>query len=241
MTTPEAYNARQRDRGAIPPGCETDAVRALQEALGVLVDGYLDPITVNAWDARRRADLGETEEHASAWALEIVKVAEEELGKGEAYQDNAGEDLHRYRDFPYGDDFARPIGHWCAFFVGYVIEQAAARVGLPAPKWRRFYDQRFSRRMPIGNARALATRVAEAGRYVARDGALLEAPIAGDIGAIKRGRRGSRAGHVFVITEGLPGNRVQTIEGNTGRFPSLNVRKVRDLDELPLETIGRLV
>lgn len=233
--TAEAYNKKRIDSGKIKLSVVTEAFRSLQRDLGEDDDGYWGSVSQGAYDLRR-----DPAEVPDLWAREIVKVAEAELGRGELIADNAGEDVHRYRDFPFGEDYARPIGNWCAFFAGYVIEQAAANIGRPLPKWRRFYDEDRNRRMPIGSARKLAIRAAEAGEYVAENGVLLQRPTAGDIFAIKRPRRGAAAGHVGIITRYLGGERCETIEGNATRFPCEVERLTRDFASLDLETIARL-
>ena len=122
-----------------------------------------------------------------------------------------------------------------------MIEEAAKRIGKPAPRWRRFYDEDRNRRMPIGSALVLAARVSEyGGKPVYENGAYVRTPIPGDIWAIKRGRRGSRAGHVGLIESWGEGNVAHTIEGNAGAFPCKVKRYVRDFDFFDLATIARL-
>ena len=195
------------------------------------------PASLAAW-REQFAPSGDARAVVHPIAEAAVRVAVDELGHGEEHRNNAGESLHRYRDFPYGDEYSRPIGEWCAFFVGYCLEQGAARAGAQLPFTRRFYDDTRNRRMPIGSAKALGRRMADAGAFVRIDDAQR-----GDVLVWDRGRADSPAGHIGIVEHVAARARIaHTIEGNVGAFPARVARRQWDMDRPGrLEFIARLV
>lgn len=225
-----AYNRRQRQLGQLTNEDDARVVSVAQTALGLADDGKFGPKTraaVSAYFA------------PSIFGRAIVEVAERELGRGESRWNNSGADIARYRDLPWDPDKpTRYWGDWCAFFAGYVVETACAELGVPCD-WRRFYDVRHARRMPVGSAKTLVRRMAEAGEFIAKDGALRGVPRAGDLFSIHRGSVTGRQGHVGIVT-GYRDGTIETIEGNVGAFPSHVKRMTRHLDAMRLRDIARI-
>lgn len=133
----------------------------------------------------------------------VVRVAMEELGKGESEANNKGPDIRKYAA-PNPDG-----GEWCAYFAGWCWEEACRRAGVPMP---------FSR---SPGAKRIVKNMGSVGRmftdpFKAKPGDLL---------AWHRGLPGSWSGHVGIVINVKPGGIVDTIEGNTGAYPS-KVRKL---------------
>ena len=235
MQKPADYNARRMELGLLEHRHLVPAVELLQAELGLAVDGAFGPVTLEAWTERYefRTQVGDPSPLAEA----TVQVAALELGRGEEHQNNAGEALHRYRDFPFGDDYQRPIGEWCAYFVGYCWEQGARRVNTDLPFDRRFYDRTRNRQMPVGSAKRLGRRIAAAGSEIP-----LEEVRRGDVLVWDRGRRNSPAGHIAIVELVDRVTRlVYTIEGNVGAFPAAVARRQHDMDRPGrLELVARV-
>ena len=137
----------------------------------------------------------------SRLALDALLIARGELGRGESGENNAGEDVFRYRrmsgvDRPWNGD-----GPWCAAFVSYCFNRAGEGVLPFKPSW---------------GAKQLWKRIGKAGAFV-------ETPQPGDVVCWDRGVAGSWAGHVGIVSSTESGA-FHSIEGNRGRCPS----KVRD-------------
>ena len=230
VTSAIAYNRRQRQRGQLTDEDDASIVSIAQTALGLADDGKLGPKTraaVSAYFA------------PSIIGRAIVEVAERELGRGEWRWNNSGPDIARYRDLPWNPDKpTRYWGDWCAFFAGYVVATACAELGVPCD-WRRFYDVRSARRMPVGSAKTLVRRMAEAGEFIAKDGELRGVPRAGDLFSIHRGPETRMRGHVGIVTAYRAGT-IETIEGNVGGFPSYVKRLTRSLEAMRLRDIARI-
>lgn len=182
-----------------------------QASVDLAADGCFGPMSFARW-----VELS-ARPAPSALALAAVAVAISEIGNGEAFQDNAGEDLHRYRNYPYGTDYKKPIGHWCEFFVNYCFRATE----LPLPFAATFMDTARKKMMPIGSAKALGYRVAAAGSTIdaARN------TIRGDLLIWDRGFTGSPAGHIEIVENNEEGN-VHTIAGNSTKFPCKVRRRV---------------
>ncbi len=227
MTNPADYNKKQNAAGNLTWPRITNIIEFWQGGQGLVADGMFGPASLSRYLTTYGAvDQGTP----SALAEQAVLVAVRELGNGEEHRNNAGEHLHRYRDFPYGDDYKRPIGDWCAFAAGYWIETAAIELSVDMPFDRRFYDRKRNRRMPVGSAKTLVKRAGKGGSFV-------EVPRRGDLMSFDRGRAGSPAGHVVIVeTVDLQEEIIHTIEGNVGRFPAKVKRRQRNLQDP-----GRLV
>lgn len=133
-------------------------------------------------------------------AAMIVRVAREELGKGEVTQ-NEGPDIDRY---------ARAVGarahprfYWCAALCVWVYVEACRRLGYRCP-----LDVRGCARV-----RTLMERVVEAG------GVLLDEPEPGCLVAVERGSRGGSA-HARLCEAWAGDATYDSIEGNSGPVPA---------------------
>lgn len=182
-----------------------------QAEVDIVDDGMFGPRSL-----RRFVALYETLESPSKLALTALDVMEENLGKGEQHQDNAGVFLHMIRDWPHNDDFKRPIGNWCAFAVNYAFRQAALRLGVVLPFGALFYDSERNRRMPIGSAKRLGMRIAEAGAYVP-----VREAQPGDVAVRSYSNAPFGPGHIMMVKDGLSAGRLLVIEGNYGSFPAV--------------------
>lgn len=182
----------------------------------------------------------------SRFALAFLATLRAEVGHGEDGWDNSGPDINRYRDLP---DPSRPrnlgsYAHWCAFFQIYCIRQAFAKLGRPDDaRFALFHDDKNGGRlMPIGGARDLVYRAATSkhGKWVARKGKILEPLMPGDLVAIAYNddpneRHGQ--GHVFALAALYGGpDKVDTIEGNLGKYPALVKYRRRNLLDLGKST-----
>lgn len=236
MSDPRAiYNRHRHNDGTLTWTMVSDVVAHWQADRGLVADGMFGPVSRDEW--RRQFQLDDRHVPPSALADAAVGVAVEELGNGEEFANNAGAHVHRYRDYPEGDNYEHTVGDWCAFFVGYCFEQAADRVGVALPFDRRFYDDRRNRRMPVGSAKVLGRRIADAGRVVE-----LESVSRGDVLVWDRGRYNSPAGHIGIVEAVDRDERlIHTIEGNVGAFPAKVKRRAWDLDRPGrLELVARI-
>jgi hypothetical protein len=133
-----------------------------------------------------------------ALATAALAVAVSQIGLGEAGGNNVGPDVARYIA-P-----AKPPASWCAGFFGWCYEQAAVEIGMPLP---------FRRSL---GAKALGRNVGAVGR-VFQDSALARP---GDAMVFHRGAQGSWMGHIAmiekVVSVGVAGSIVDTVEGNSG-------------------------
>ncbi len=127
----------------------------------------------------------------------VVVVARRELGHGEEGGNNCGPDVVRYRRG------VNDKGSWCAAFVSYAWEEAAAETGLYLPFKRSHGAQRLYKAI-----RAVGHEVSA----VPRIGACV---------CWERPEAGAWAGHVgIVVGFDATSNTLVTVEGNRGRFPS---------------------
>jgi len=200
-----------------------------QASVDLAADGCFGPMSFARW-----VELA-SRPSPSTLALAAVTVAIKEIGHGEAFQDNAGEDLHRYRNYPYGTDYKKPIGHWCEFFINYCFRET----DIPLPFAAMFMDTARKKMMPIGSAKAFGYRVAAAGQTI-------DAPrntIRGDVMIWDRGVTGSPAGHIEIVENNntADGN-VHTIAGNSAKFPCKVRRRVYTYAQAAsrLELIARI-
>lgn len=222
-------------RGELSWGDVSRLVEYWQEGNGLEPDGKAGPKTLATLQIDEYASLRVAT--PSQLAQEIVIVAQEEIGQGEQGANNSGAAIAKYRALPFDPDNPQQLyGEWCAFFVGWAVCEAHERLGEPEPEWRYLTG---NGRKPVGGAKSLVGRAGRAGRFIAREGRLLEQPIPGDLFSLDRGRRGSRAGHVGIVEEWKDGL-LHTIEGNVGRFPAKVRRFVRDPERIRLEEIARL-
>jgi len=129
-------------------------------------------------------------------AVVVLEVARSELGNGEIGGDNLGPCVAKYQGV---DDTGKPLGSWCAGFVGWCIEEACSDLGMVCPVQR------------ISWARSLFSRVRRAGMSV-------DKPIPGDIVLFERGDPGGSS-HIGIV-EDLTLETLHTIEGNVGRPPA---------------------
>jgi len=185
------------------------AVRAFQQAHGLLADGKPGPKTCAAMArllAPPAADHG-----GSTLGLAALEVAKAEIGNGEERQNNDGPHVARYHG---KKDDKLPDGNWCAAFVGYCYEQAAKKLDRKLP---------FKR---TGGAKLLGKRAAKAGIKVA-----VEDIQPGDILWWDRGKRGDWKGHIEIAATAIdPATGVvHTVAGNTGRFPAKVRYRTHDL------------
>lgn len=131
-----------------------------------------------------------------ALGVRALLVARGEIGKGEAGANNDGADVIRYRR---GRD---TNASWCASFVSYCLEEAAAAAGIPCPVKR------------SAGAKRLFKNAQRAG------GTLETEPRAGDLVLWHRGPRGSWKGHIGIVSATHPDGTFHAIEGNRGRYPA---------------------
>jgi hypothetical protein len=187
-------------------------VTYMQTAEGLDADGDWGPAT-----EARYQQLLTAGEVPSTWGLAALEVALGEIGKGEVGADNAGPVVAMYQGVDPGDDGSN-LGSWCAGFVGWCIEQAAAQIGtLTVPR--------------ISWARSLMSRIRRRGRAVT-------VPVAGDIVLFERGDPGGSS-HIGIV-ERVEGNSLHTVEGNTGRPPALVRRRHHRLDSDRIIGFARL-
>lgn len=184
-------------------------VELWQAHAGITDDGMFGPASL------RRFNQMYTEGLPSDLARVALEVAIECLGRGEEHQNNAGKFLHMLRMWPFDDDYSRPIGNWCEFFVNWCYRQAAERLNVKLPFAVLFHDTDRNKPMPIGSAKALGRRIGEAGQFVK-----LQDIRPGDIIVWDRGIRGSEAGHIAIVVS-VNGSTFTVIEGNFGRFPAV--------------------
>lgn len=176
----------------------------------------------------------------SPFATALMDICAAEEGHGEELFDNSGPHIVRYRGLP-SSYATRNLGawhHWCSFSAGYMVRQAYAKIGRPDDGlFMMFRDDNFGgKMMPIGGARDLVLRGGKSkhGKFIAREGKLLEALMPGDLVAIRYNgdmneRRGP--GHVFIVrtAAGELGRIITTWEGNLGPFPALWKSRKRDV------------
>lgn len=208
----------------------SDAVLVWQSSHGLIDDGMFGPASATVYDrlynnVRIHPLLQKT-----------LDVALEQEGKGEKYGDNAGEFVHSLRNFPYGDDYTRPIGNWCAFFGNWCMRQACTRLNVKPPFALEFRDTRFGKMMPFGSAKWHVEQLVAHGVRVPS----LELVQPGDWIAKHRGKHNSRYGHFMIAAGFYDSSRkgVDIVEGNAGKHPSpVRVRLYKGDD---LYLIGRL-
>jgi hypothetical protein len=241
--SPERYNRIKEANGDFTEEHKKLLVEFFQASDPDLIDdGCMGPLSIAALEAHFGiAQVAERQ--PSELAQMAVTVAREELKNGEEHQDNAGRHIHRYRDFPYGDDFTRVVGDWCAFFAGYCLEEAAHRLDVTLPFKRRFYDRRLNRYMPIGSALRLVRWMGEGGEFVVHDGHWKGELLPGDVFSISRPGKGK--GHVGIIIDPRGYRKALTIEGNTmGRRkpfkPSFVRVRMRDFTKMNLVDVARV-
>ena len=140
----------------------------------------------------------ETTEHA--FAHEVVRIARGEIGRGESGRNNGGPDVVRYRR---GVDDG---GAWCASFVSWCLEEAAAALGVRCPVRR------------SAGAKWLFSRVLDGG------GVRLELPEVGAVVLWHRGAVGAATGHVGIVSAIGDGG-FCSVEGNRG--PAAKVKEFR--------------
>ena len=191
--SPEEYNSKQLEKGLIQSTHITTLTKLWQEEHNLEADGKCGPKTI----ANIEIEIfGE----ASLLGLEALKIATENIGKGEEGGNNSGpfvEMLHG-KEFDEDND---DDGAWCAAFVSWCSELACKKMGIQMP---------FKR---SGGAKALYKRISKAGSIV-------DDPLPGDVVCWDRGKKGSWQGHIGFV-ESCQGGILYTVEGNVGRYPSL--------------------
>jgi len=138
---------------------------------------------------------------------QALRVATSNIGFGETDANNAGQ-------------FIRAIGgtdgmEWCALYVGYCYRRASELLEMPLP-----FNAYRRPGVPEPGAKALTKAIGAAGR-------LFTDPTEarpGDVVCWERGTLGWQ-GHIGLVT-GQEGGIIETLEGNTGVFPS-KVRALR--------------
>jgi hypothetical protein len=132
---------------------------------------------------------------------QAVVAAKGEIGKGEAGSNNSGDDVVKYRR---GVD---DKGSWCAAFVCWCFEEAAAATGLYLP---------FNR---THGAKKLYRSVLKVGHEVAHK------PVPGSVICWDRGSLANDPnpwqGHVGIVAQYLNAtDELVWIDGNVGSFPA---------------------
>ena len=127
------------------------------------------------------------------YAAAVLKVATQNIGRGESLGNNSGPDLDAYRKGGAG-------GAWCAAFVSHCLEHGAKGVEMPCPVTRSHRAKKLFK-----NALAVGTRV--------------ERPRPGDVVLWHRGAKGAATGHIGIVSR-VEGNAFWSIQGNKGAFPS---------------------
>lgn len=149
---------------------------------------------------------------------EVVAEAERNLGYGEVGKNNVGPFIDAIGGHVYGEPA------WCALFAGWCYRKASSITGIALPfnPWRRAGTPEGG--IPEAGAQTLVSRVQVAGKAYtdprqARPGDL-----------VLWSREGGH--HVGIVTHG--GDVItQTVEGNTGSFPSKVRRLTHDVHHEP--------
>lgn len=208
------YNALQLDKGLLTVQQVTHLVRFWQEHHGLVVDGKAGPNTRTSINTERHKNvIVASSANLPPLAHEALMLAQREKGNGESSGNNAGPDIRRYR----GDSISAA---WCAAFVSYCYEQAAAKLGVAMP---------FKR---SHGAKRLYRRIGKAGEFV-------KTPRPGDVVCWDRGKKGSWQGHIGFVVR-VNGPTFWTIEGNVGAFPSKVAEYRHELDEARLVGFARI-
>lgn len=133
-----------------------------------------------------------------------VSIASEQIGRGEEFRNNDGTWVRTYT--------GGRVGNWCAAFVAWCYERAAELLG-----------EGFSAPERSHGAKRYVRNVAAFGRFV---DVKREDPEPGDVIAWDRGTLGWQ-GHVGIVLLYLSrSDTLITIEGNSGKFPSVVKIKV---------------
>jgi hypothetical protein len=202
------YNKREIEAGNITFEHVSEATQYAQAVLGLEPDGMLGPKTRAALEAIR---VPGTPERLTRSQIEIIKVAREELGKGEAGRNNFGPDIDRYAHaIGWPPTTVRPF-MWCAAFAYYCAKEGYKRAGVP------FAVQ------PSAAVWRLADNIMASG------GQKLPEPVPGCLVVSKR-TGGPRAMHAR-ICEHVTALNIGTVEGNAG--PKVRRHSVRK-DDLTL-------
>lgn len=189
------------------PGDLTVLTACWQEEHNLTVDGKFGPLT--AKDVRAASTSAMIGPEVLSLPEMVVKVAVEQIGKGEEGGNNLG-------------PFMRQISidgkegyMWCSLFSTYCYEEACRRLDLPMP-----FERSSSSKKAVKNMGAV--------------GSLFTNPklaMPGDFITWHRGLGITFKGHIgiveFVDADGL----VHTVEGNTGTYPSKVKRLVHDVSK----------
>ncbi len=172
-------------------GASTEsAVKKFQKSRNLLDDGIVGQITWNKLFAEEVAPLPVQANTLSARAIEIAKT---QLNVREATGRNDGAAVESYlRSVNLGKGYA-----WCAAFVYWCFNQAAKDLNVPNPL-------------------AATAGVMHHWNNVAAKYKVVSQPKAGDIFIMDFGKG---KGHTGIVTE-VKGNKIYTIEGNTGADPT---------------------
>lgn len=127
--------------------------------------------------------------------LAALSIAVTQTGRGESEANNMGPDVESYRRGK------GPRGPWCAAFVSWCLEEAAAQLGLEPPA-RSHGAKRLFRNLK---------------RYGAVE---VTQPAPGDVALWQRGAAGSWKGHIGIVSRASNDGSFWAIEGNRGRFPA---------------------
>lgn len=139
-----------------------------------------------------------------------LRIAIDDLGKGEVGANNAGPYVEFIRSIDGTGRGPAGRGAWCACFVSSCLARAAAQLGYALPV------------KTTRSAQAIYKRTGRIGQFVDR-------PAPGDLIAWRRTREaGDWRGHVGIVEE-AEGDTIHTIEGNRGRYPSVVSRYVYGL------------
>lgn len=149
----------------------------------------------------------------SAYAAAVLKVATQNIGRGESTGNNSGPDLDAYRKGGAG-------GAWCAAFVSHCLEHGAKAVEMLCPVKRSH------------GAKKLFANVLKVGMTVER-------PRPGDVALWHRGAKNAATGHIGIVSM-VEGNWFSSVEGNRGAFPSKVREYGHELGEANLIGFARL-
>tara|TARA_R110002153_G_scaffold1580_24_gene8223 strand:+ start:5103 stop:5747 length:645 start_codon:yes stop_codon:yes gene_type:complete len=196
------YNKQQLDNGDLTPAHITTLTTFWQEGhSGLSVDGKCGPAT-------RESIEEQSGPAVSAVGTESLSVAIENIGNGEEGGNNSGPfvEMLKGKTWDGNDD---DDGAWCADFVGWCVQVASDRLGVPMPIVR------------SGGAKKLFSNIKEAGCEVTN-------PLPGDVVCWDRGNPGSWQGHIGFV-EKYEGGILYTVEGNVGKYPAKVKRFMHDV------------
>jgi len=210
------YNNHQLKLGTFSEEHVVALVKFWQDHHNLEADGYCGPRTQQTLNK----EINGSADVSSALGLKALEIATKELGNGEIGGNNSGPHIARYKGIP-DDGNPDDDGAWCASFVSYCCKLAADELNVKLP----FKTSH--------GAKGLYKRISKAGSKATY-------PMPGDVVCWDRGAPGSWQGHIGFV-EKYEHGRIYTIEGNSGRFPSVVKRRNHDLNtETRLIGFGRM-